>query len=370
MIAGLTDIVFAEKDPDVVKSQIIADYEVAAGRSLALGDPVRIFLETIAYEIVQLRNAIDYTGKQNLLAYASGQYLEHLGALLAVSRKQAEYALTTIRFTLSAAQSSVVSIPVGTRATSDNKIVFATTQLAIINPGDTVVDVKAQCQTAGTIGNDVVIGAINKLVDLVPYVASASNITITSGGADIEDDDSLRERIHAAPEKFTNAGSRGAYEFWAKEANNGIADVTVISPSAGVVEIYPLMAGGQMPTSDVIDEIISFVNADSIRPLTDQVNVLQPVQVMYDISVTYYISSKNAAGAENIKTAVQGAVNAFALWQKSELGRDLEPSELIALMRNAGAKRVEVSSPVFRSLDRTSVAIDNSISCVFGGFES
>lgn len=78
---NLADIVFVDADADEVESYVIGRYEAITGRTLAKGDPVRLFLLTIAALIVLLLNKINETGKQNLLRYATGDNLDHLGAL-------------------------------------------------------------------------------------------------------------------------------------------------------------------------------------------------------------------------------------------------------------------------------------------------
>lgn len=56
---GMPDVNFIETDPEKIKSDIINRYESAAGRTLSAGDPVRLFLLTIASEIIQLRQVFD-----------------------------------------------------------------------------------------------------------------------------------------------------------------------------------------------------------------------------------------------------------------------------------------------------------------------
>ena len=43
-LKNLPDVSFAETDAEIVKKEIIARYETIAGRTLADGDPVRLFL--------------------------------------------------------------------------------------------------------------------------------------------------------------------------------------------------------------------------------------------------------------------------------------------------------------------------------------
>src|SRR5215472_4435148 len=84
------DIDFAEKDPAVIQSEVIADYEAAflaltsIAKSLAPGDPVRLHLLVVCDWLSQQRVIIDFTGKNNLLKYATDAYLDNLAALLGV----------------------------------------------------------------------------------------------------------------------------------------------------------------------------------------------------------------------------------------------------------------------------------------------
>ena len=55
LFANLEDIVFAQKDADEIQSEIINLYESMSERTLARGDPVRLFLECIVLIIVQQR---------------------------------------------------------------------------------------------------------------------------------------------------------------------------------------------------------------------------------------------------------------------------------------------------------------------------
>lgn len=75
---GMPDVNFIETDPEKIKSDIINRYETATGRTLSAGDPVRLFLLTIASEIIQLRQVFNHGAQQNLLTYAQGQYLDAL----------------------------------------------------------------------------------------------------------------------------------------------------------------------------------------------------------------------------------------------------------------------------------------------------
>jgi phage-related baseplate assembly protein len=365
----LNDIAFCEADEATVKAEVIGQYETITGRTLADGDPVRLFLLSIADELVIQRNLINFTGCANLLAYATGDYLDHLGILLDVIRIPASAAETTITFSLSTDTVGVV-IPKGTRVTTKNESAyFATDEELSIAAGETSGTVSASCIETGTAGNGIGIGELTKLVDPVAYVSTVTNTTVTAGGADVEDDESYRERIREAPEKFSNAGSYGAYEYWAKTAAADIADVYVTSPTPGEVNIYPLLDGGKIPEQEVLDKVYDVCNADKVRPLTDKVSVLAPGSTKYDIDVAYKIAKDDSAKASAIQAAVNAAVSEFALWQKSKLGRDLDPSKLVNLMVAAGAKKVTVTAPVITVIDNASIVEAETVSVKYQGVD-
>ena len=367
-LADLPGIEFVDADAEHVKAALFADYISITGRTLAQGDPVRLFLLVVAEAFIRLLNNQNYVGKQNLLRYATGDNLDHLGALTGTSRIPASAATTTIKITLSAARNQETIIPAGTRVVTASGVYFAINDDAVVLAGGLTVNAKATCQVTGELGNGFLPGEISNIVDPVAYVATMVNLTASAGGADKENDDAYRERIHESPERFSTAGPTGAYEYWAKSANSAINDVTVYSPSAGVVEIRPLLDGGKIPEQEVLDVVDSILNKDTVRPLTDQVQVKAPEPVSYDISLTYY--SDRGASESMVKDAVMQAITGYERWQSAKIGRDINPSRLIAdVMSVPGVKRVIVTSPTFTKLTNVQVAQAGTVTASLGGSE-
>lgn len=364
---NLPDITFAEKSAQQIEADIVNRYAQITGQSLAPADPRRKFIQAIVPILAQQRALIDFSAKQNLLGYSAGDYLDHIGALTKTERLQPSYAKTTVRFNLSTAVQQ--TIPAGTRVTAGDGVFFATIQDVTVQVGQTYADVECQCTQAGEIGNGYLPGQINLLVDPLQWVKSVTNITESEGGADIEADDPYAERIHQAPKSFSVAGPDGAYLYWARTANQSIIDVSVRSPSPGMVEIRPLLTGGGIPGQEILDAVLAVLSAKTIRPLTDNVQVLAPEQVSYDISLTYWISTNDASLAASIQTKVNQAVEDYKTWQKSKLGRDIDPSELITRVKNAGAKRVVVTLPAYQLIQSYQVAKDNLVTVTYGGLE-
>jgi len=371
LLSNLPNINFAEKDTAIIEAEVIARFEEKLGRPLAAGDPWRQVILSFVYYLSLQRNNIDFTGKQNLLKYAGDGYLQHLGALLGVEQLQASRAKTTLEFTLSTTLPSTTIIPKGTRATPGNSIFFATDEDIEIPSGSRVGSVSATCNQDGIIGNGFLEGQVNRLIDSFAFNSSVTNITITQGGADVESLEALRMRINIAPESFSTAGPYGSYEFWAKTANQLIIDVSVMSPSPGVVEIVPLLQGGEIPSQTILDEVYNICNDDRRRPLTDYVKVRPPEPVYYDIEFTYFIARSSLAFGLNLQQRVDEAVQDFILWQKSRLGRDINPTRMIEMVKSTGIKRIDMYDlkPAFTKLRHYELGVCQNVNVIYGGIE-
>ncbi|GMB00445.1 baseplate J/gp47 family protein [Pelosinus sp. IPA-1] len=369
MLNNLPDISFTTKDPAQIEAEMLAAYQAQTGTTLATADPRKKLLQAQVPIIVGQRAAIDYSAKMNLLAYAKGDFLDHIGAELDCSRLLSSPALMTERFTLSAVQTSPYLIPKGIRVTVGDNVFFSTVADTLVPAGALTADITVQCMTSGVAGNNYALGTVATLVDPLPYVASVTNTTVSSGGVDVEEDDAYRERIHEAPEKFSVAGPEGAYSYWAKTASSTIIDVAVTSPSPGVVSLYPLVSGGNLPTPDLLNAVAAICSDRKVRPLTDNVQVAAPTGVNYNIDVTYWIAQKDATIVSTLQSAIQQAAQNYIAWQRSKLGRSIDPSQLIFLMKQAGAERVAVSAPVYQALTLAQVAQEQTVSIKYGGTE-
>ena len=368
-LKNLADISFADREPAAIESNVITIAEGILQRKLARADPLRLFLLGLEAVIIQQREIIDQSAKMNLLAYATGDYLDHIGILVGCERLKPSAAHTSLRYTLSAEREQATLIPVGSRVTAGDGVYFATTEALSIPAGQLTGEVAAICTGEGSSANGYAPGELKKIVEPMPFVDSVTNTTVTEGGADREEDDAYRLRIQEAPESYSCAGSSGAYIYWAKTASALISDVAVISPEACRVNVYPLLEGGELPGAEMLDIVSDTLNARTVRPLTDQVTVLPPAIKSYNVNLTYYIDSEDATGAAAIQTAVQNAVHEFIAWQKTRLGRDINPTELYHRIRAAGAKRAVILEPAYEVVEPSEVARENLVSVNFGGLE-
>lgn len=346
---------FVEYDSEKVISELVSQFESVIGETLQPSDERRIFLNQLAQVIVLLKANINDTGNQVLLRTARGEALDAIGELFGENRLEAGYASCTLKFTLSAVQSTPITIPQGTRATPDGNIYFATDK-ALVIPAETLSgEVSATALQSGTKHNGYSIGQIKYIVDNVQYLSKVENTTESKGGTEREPDDDYRERIRLVPEKFSTAGCEDGYKFWAQSVA-GVKDVSVTSPSAGVVNIYITTDDGSTPSAEFLATVNNAVSAKNRRPLTDSVEVKAPTTKDYSINFTYYIASENMGETSIIAENVSKAVQEYIAWQGDKIGRDINPDKLRNLILNAGASRVTMTSPAYTQIGAGEIA--------------
>src|SRR5262245_31466638 len=153
----------------------------------------------------------------------------------------------------------------------------------------------ARAEVSGIIGNGFQPGQVNSIINWnQPWGVSVSNTTVTAGGSDEEPDDQYRYRVWLAIESYSTCGPRAAYEFWALSAHPDIIQCVVHSAPeiAGEVWLYPLLKGGQLPTTDILNLVLAKCSADTVRPVTDYVTAYAPTVFNYSLNMTYYISQE------------------------------------------------------------------------------
>ena len=364
----MADFDFVTTDAAEIYNTVIQSLMDEVNEPLYPGDERRIFGEAVVAVMVAMYNEFNDRAKQRTLQYARGEVLDALGERMNVTRAEPAHAHATFRFSVQTAQTENIIIDEGTRITPDGVVYFATDTIAVLQAGQTYVDVEATCSEGGSGYNGYAVETISTLVDLIPYISEVKNTTITTGGDDgepytEEGDDRFRERIRLAPAQLSTAGPESAYRYWALTADPDIIDVAIDSPEANIINIYPLMTGGAIPDEETLQKVENTCSADDVRPMTDVVTAIAPTQVSYDIELKYYCTQENEADTIKAVEGEGGAVDRYNEWQCAALGRDINPDQLRKLVlcpdwdsTLVGADRVEVTKPVFTALSASQVA--------------
>lgn len=347
-----SDYQFVNADTEELIAGMVSAYEEISGSTLSPASPDRLMILWAASVILQILSNINYTGNQNIPGRATGENLDALGELFYDAiRPGSKSATCKQEFIISEAQNTSVLIPSGTRVTDSNGALFwETVADGYIPIGSTSITLDVYCQTAGAVGNGYVQGQINTLVDLFPYYKKCENVSTSDGGSDRATDSQYYELMRASQDAYSTAGPSGAYIYLAKSVSTDIADVKAVSPMPGYVHIYTLMDDGTIASPTIKELILEACSDSESRPLTDFVSTEDPAEVSYNIDFTYYLYAGAKQSGAEMQQAVDAAVEGYIAWQSERLGRDINPSELIARVKAAGVKRIDLVEPVFTVL--------------------
>ncbi len=334
---------FVGRDPQAITAEMIAWWEDKTGKTLQPAQIERLFINMLAYRETLVREQIQDAAMQNLVDFARAPMLDYLAKLVGVVRLPAATARCVATFSLKNPANTQIVLPIGTQF-GNGQVSFATTEQAIIGVGQTSATANAVCTIAGAIGNGWQMGQLNEwLSDNFVDGLMVSNSTVPSGGADVESDAGLRERIFLAPEAFTNAGSRAAYEFFARSVSQTIIDVAVTTRGYGRVLVYVLTDTG-LPSATLLELIQARLTGEKLRPLTDTVIALSPQVVSFDIEAVIY-PLKNADSTTVLANA-KTALNAYLATATRQLGFDIVPSQIIATLKVDGVYDVKLAKPI------------------------
>lgn len=334
---------FIERNPTVIEQQSLAIFEAGLDRTLFPAQAARLLLNVLVYCETLVRIRIQNAALMNLVNYAIEGFLDQLGAFTATTRLAATAATVNIQFSVTTALATAVDIPAGTRV-SGGDIRFQLDSPLTIPAGATNVTGQCTAVVPGVLANGIEIGKITQLVDpVVGANVAVTNTTISSGGTATETDDRYRARIKLAPNRFSVAGSEGAYRFHTLSADPSIIDVAIVSePPILTIRIYPLTSDG-LPSAAIIQSVLDTVSADTVRPLTDIVAVESPTQTNYDLAAT--ITLLTSADEAALATDLDAAAKTYTDDRKAGLGRDIVHSQIIAALSLSGVYKVEVTSP-------------------------
>jgi phage-related baseplate assembly protein len=159
-----------------------------------------------------------------------------------------------------------------------------------------------------------------------------------------ETDERLRKRTQLALEGFSTAGPVGAYIFHSLSASNEAKSVSVKSPNPGEVLVTILSNIGDGTVSqELIDAVLTKLNEDDIRPLTDLVSVQGAEIINYQVEaiITVYSGPSSAV----VETEANDALQKF-ISDRHEISRVIAISGIYDALHVDGVKKVELISPL------------------------
>lgn len=344
-----TEYKFVETDSAAVVAELVAAYEKITNRTLQPSEPDRLFISWVADVIIKERVNQNYVGNQNIPSSAEGTYLDALGEwMFSLKRRDAQSAKCTVRFTITEAQTTSITIPVGTRVsgTSQN-LVWDTTEDALIPIGETYVDVMVQCETAGVIGNGYTKGQINTLIDVdkILYFSHCENITVSDGGAEKQTDEEYFETMRTVADSYSTAGAEGSYVYWAKSVSSEIADVKAVCPNIMRTETLSVY-------KDDDNNKFAFMGGDQIDILTLKVYT-EDFSSLLSLDTDYTVSYLD--GLITIALEANGAVATANKISVNVLQRRAGYVYLYALMNDGTNATETIKSAIYDACSKETV---------------
>ena len=342
------DVKVVDDDLAKVLADTIADYEARSGKVLQPAHIERLLINTYAYRETLARKAFNEAYRQQHPRFATGLMLDLCGDDVNTPRLEASAARCTIRFSAALSGVQTAFIPIGTLV-SVGEVSFATVEAGTLTAARRTLDLQAVCTQSGAVGNGWSAGQINTLSpEFSGLEVKAANITVPTGGADVESDDAYRERILLAPESFSVAGPGGAYEYFARRVNPTICDVYVDNlktdagePIGGQVQVTVLTKTG-LPSEELLSEVRKALSGERVRPLCDTVTVSAPVPVDYALDAELVLfTGVNAAEAV---AEAQAAWAAYESARREQLGLDIVPLDIQTVLKVSGVYNVVLAN--------------------------
>lgn len=159
----------------------------------------------------------------------------------------------------------------------------------------------------------------------------------------LESDDDYRQRLALKPESYSVAGPTEAFKYHAISADGNVKSASVTSPIPGTTIVYVLSrVGNGVPDVPLLATVATALNAETIRPLSEEVLVEAATLVNYaiDVSLTVYPGPAGEAAL----AAAQAKLAKLAA-DSHTLDRDVTLSAITAAAQQPGVKRVVVNSP-------------------------
>ncbi len=288
---------------DEIYGQMVEAFQKETGVTLAGDGDMAVRLYAVAAQIYALYVQTDWVNRQCFPQTAQGEYLDKHAQLRGLERRAAVAAEGILRFETDQAPSTDLTIPAGTVCMTAGLVRFETTQEAVLQAGETMVETTAAAVEPGASGN-VAAGTIRAMAVAPVGVSRCTNPDGFSGGLDEESDEELRERVLETFQRMPNGANAAFYEQSAMSFPQVAAAAVVSRPrGVGSVDVVVSTAAG-VPDSELLEELQAYF--EERREIA--VDVLVRAPEVQDVDVTVQIQTAANRDGETVRQAVEQAV--------------------------------------------------------------
>ena len=341
-------------------------HEEQTGERLTPADEKSHLYSTFSMVLGDILYEINDIALQNYLQFAEGERLDLKANIFGsrARRNESSHAKVIMECNISQAVDRNVHIQKGTRFLHGENI-FYSLEEEIIRTGETKVEVLAQAEKSGDIG-EILAEEITQIIDRYDYFDSCRNPQKVSPGGDREEDEQYRKRLEELPESFTSAGSEGAYKFWVKQVSPLVNQVIIKTPKPNEIDIY-VYGHIEKITSEEKEAIKDFLNDLDRLPLNDLVTIKDPEILDIDLIVDYYLYDGEIRSVETIKETLTTKLKEH--FNNIQIGEALNHQDIIRIIKNENIKKCEILSPGELEITDTLLVKCNSVTLNYRGVQ-
>lgn len=330
-----------------IYQQMAACFEEETGTALRGDGDMAVRLYAVAAQIYGLYVQAEWVDRQCFPQTAAGEFLDKHAQLRGLARRQATAAQGTIRFSTDSAAATDLVVPAGTICLTAGGVRFETTQEAVLEAGETAVDVPARAVEPGAAGNAAA-GTIRAMAVAPVGVSGCTNPAGFSGGTDEEEDEALRARVLETYQRMPNGANAAFYQQGAMSFPQ-VAAASVIPRPRGVgsVDVVIATAAG-VPDQSLLTEVEDYFEAR--REIAVDVQVKAPE--VEPITVNARVQPEEGRDCESVCQAAEQAVQSW--FDGRLLGQDVLRAKLGDIIFSVdGVKNYVLDAPA------ADVTVDN-----------
>lgn len=175
--------------------------------------------------------------------------------------------------------------------------------------------INVTCTTAGITGN-VGVGQINRIPITISGIATCTNPSPASGGADQETDSALMDRFYASLANTVLSGNQSQYELWALDVPGvGFAKAYPLARGDNTVDVLILDSDGQPAEQDLMDKVQTYIDPDSAGDGSGNAPIGAHCYVCtadtLPINVTLTVSAADGADHEMIEASISENIGMY-----------------------------------------------------------
>lgn len=276
------------KSIEQIYEDMLAVFQQETGYAMEDSADLAVRLKAAASEVFSLYVYADWIGKMTFPQTAEGQYLDYHAQIRGIERKNAEKAQGSIRFYIDRAVSYDLTIPAGTVCGTQGLVSFVTTEKATLTTGSLYVDVPAEAEVGGSVGNAKASTIVYMTLPPVGIVG-CTNPSAFTGGSDGEDDEQLRRRVLDTYKRLPNGANAAYYENIALE-DKGVRAVKIIPRYNGIGTVAVVITAAE--DADMVEVMDRVQNRmDEMREIAVDVLVMAPAEIQVPATVRITVAA-------------------------------------------------------------------------------